>query len=117
MKKRCTPRFVQKVHLKSRSWRLAAGELNARFGVTLSHSIWRDYATGRRDIADPKARVALGLAPRPCPICGKKDGLQISPLLKRMTATDLQRWEGLRKAGKYKAAKRFLDEIYRRKIK
>ena len=116
MKRRCTPHLVQKTHLKSRSWRIATHELNALFGVDLPHLIWRDYATGRRDIADPQARAALGLDPRPCPRCGKKADLQITRLLKRLTMDDLKHWEELRKARKYKQASRFLEEVYRRKI-
>jgi len=117
MKTRCNPRFVKKTYSKARSWRKTAQELNARFGVTLSHVLWRAYSLGKRDITDPAARAALGLGARPCPMCGhKKPTMQLSRLLKRMTATDLENWNHLRAARRYKAASRFLGEVYNRKI-
>lgn len=117
MKIRCNPRFIKKIHSKSHSWRLAAKKLNAYFGVDLPHLTWRDYATGRRDIVDPKTREALGLDPRPCPKCGMKPGMDINRLIKRLTADDLEHWGKLRRARKYRAAHLFLEEVYRRKIK
>lgn len=117
MKRRCSPRFVQNVHAEARSWRKAAKKLNACFGVNLSHLAWQNYSTGRRDIADAAARAALGLGPRPCPACGRKsDPMQLSRLLKRMTAKDLRKWNQLRAAKKYNAASQFLGEVYRRTI-
>ena len=113
MKKRCSPRFVQKTHEKARSWRRAAQGLNLIYGVNLSHLAWRDYSTGRRNITDPKIRTALLLGPRIFPT---KYRLRFSRLLKRMTVRDLQLWHELRKQKKYKAAYRFLDEINSRKI-
>lgn len=79
------------------------------------HLTWRDYATGRRDIASAAARAALGLGPRPCPKCGHKPGMQITRLLKRLTARDLKRWHQLREGRQYKAANRILEEVYNRK--
>lgn len=114
MKRRLNPRFVQKARSQARSWRKAARELNALFGVNLHHLAWRDYATGRREIADAATRAALGLGPRPCPRCGHKPGMQITRLLKRLTARDLKRWNQLREGRRYKAANRLLEEVYRR---
>jgi len=64
MKKRCTPQLVEEIHRKNESWRKAAEVLNALYGVKLHHLTWRDYATGRRDIADLKTRSALMLDQR-----------------------------------------------------
>lgn len=71
MIKRCTRQFVKKTHRKEGSWRKAAKELNIQFEVNISHTTWRDYATGRHDIANLHVRKCLGLPPRPCPTCGK----------------------------------------------
>jgi hypothetical protein len=117
MKRRCNSRLVKKTHLKARSWRKAAQELNELYNVNLSHLTWRDYSTGRRDIADTATRAALGLDPRPCPACGHKPGMQLSLLLKRLTVKDLKRWNQLREGRQYKAAKSFLEEVYNRKVK
>ncbi|MFZ5910398.1 MAG: hypothetical protein ACOYYU_10320 [Chloroflexota bacterium] len=108
---------MKKAYSKARSWRKTAQALNARFGVTLSHVLWRAYSLGKRDITDPAARAALGLGPRPCPMCGHKPTMQLSRLLKRMTAADLENWNQLRAARRYKAARQFLEEVYRRKEK
>jgi len=72
MKKRCTPKIVKKAYLKERSWRRAAKVLNELYAVSLSHSTWRDYAEGKRDIADEETRTCLLLGPRACPGCGRK---------------------------------------------
>jgi hypothetical protein len=113
MEKRCNPHMVQKTHLKTRSWRRAAQELNSIYGVNLSHLTWRDYGTRRRDITDPKTRAALMLRPRIT--YRNKPRVHFSRLLKHMTAEDLQIWNELRKQKRYKAAYRFLEEIYNRK--
>lgn len=115
MQKQCTPHLVQRSHARVKSWRKAARDLNILFGVSLSHLAWRDYATGRRDIADPKTRAALMLAPRPCPTCGDKPDLHFSRLLKRMRSIDLLHWKRLRNEKRYREATRFIDEIYNRK--
>jgi hypothetical protein len=72
MLQRCNPQIVEKAHLEARSWRKAAQALNNLYGVSLSFAAWRDYASGRRDIADPETRVRLMLPPRACPFCGHK---------------------------------------------
>lgn len=117
MKRRCSPRFVQKAHSQARSWRKAARMLNELYGVTLSHLTWRDYATGRRDIAAPSIRAALGLGPRVCPVCGQKPTAKFSRLLAKMTPAEWIEWRKLRKLKKYKAANRLLEEVYRRTSK
>lgn len=114
MKKPCTPRLVLIVHQKKRSWRKAAQELNDHYGMNLSHLTWRDYATGRRDIADPEIRSKLLLGLRSCPACGARPSLGFTHLLKRMDPRDLKHWNQLRKEKKYHAASRFLEEIYNR---
>ena len=91
--------------------------MNELYGVDLPHLTWRDYATGRRDITNPATRAALMLGPRACPACGHKPGMQLSRLLKRMTIKDLRKWNQLREGRQYKAAKSFLEEVYKRKIK
>ena len=116
MKRLCTPQVIKKEHQKARSWRAAAKELNSIYGVDLPHLTWRDYAMGRRDIADDETRIALLLGPRPCPSCGNKPSIHFSRLLKRMTSKDLQYWRKLRCQKNYKAAKDFLDEVYNRKL-
>ena len=72
MKKRCTPQIVKKAYRKARSWRKAAKVLNQLYSVNLSHTAWRDYAVGKRDIADDERRIQLLLGPRACPGCGRK---------------------------------------------
>lgn len=72
MQKRCTPQSVKRAHRKARTWRNAAEQLNQLYGVNLSHTAWRDFADGRRDITDPETRARLGLRPRACPGCGHK---------------------------------------------
>ena len=71
MKKRCTPQIVKKAYQEAHSWRKAAKALNQLYNVNLSHTTWRDYAVGKRDIADNETRVRLLLGPRPCPSCGR----------------------------------------------
>jgi hypothetical protein len=114
MKKRCNPHLVRQVHLKANSWRKAAQELNTFYQVNLPFLTWRDYGTGRRNILDPKIRAALMLEPRILPTCRDKPRQLFSRLLKRMAVSDLQHWNDLRKERKYKAAYRFLIEIYSR---
>ena len=116
MKTPCTPQVIKKTHQKARSWRAAAKELNALYGVHLPHLTWRDYATGRRDIADDETRAALMLGPRPCPRCGNKPSVHFSRLLKRLNPEDLKHWHRLRNQKKFNAAKEFLNEVYSRKI-
>ncbi len=72
MLQRCNPRLVEKAHLQARSWRQAARILNDLYGVSLSHTTWRDYAMGKHDIADPETRNRLMLPLRACPSCGHK---------------------------------------------
>ncbi len=115
MKMRCSPRLVQKVYSKARSWRKTAGALNDLYGVNLSHQAWRDYATGRRDIANRATRAALGLEPRACPMCGQKPAVQLGHLLAKMTPAEWDQWHELRRQKRYKAARHLLDEIYNRK--
>jgi hypothetical protein len=76
MLQRCNPQIVQKAHLEAQSWRKAAQALNNLYGVSLSFAAWRDYASGRRDIADPETRAHLMLPPRACPSCGHKHSLR-----------------------------------------
>lgn len=116
MKKRCTPQLVRKTHRKTRSWRLAAQELNSLYGVNLPHLTWRDYAMSRRDIADPHVRVALLLGVRKCSACGSYPGAHFSHLLRRLQLRDLKRWQRLRNQKRYKSAREFLDEVYSRKV-
>jgi hypothetical protein len=71
VKGRCAPEDVREIHRTAGSWRKAAGILNRAYGVNLSHLTWRDYATGRRDIADLRVRDLLKLPPRICPRCGQ----------------------------------------------
>jgi hypothetical protein len=66
------PQIVEKAHLQARSWRKVASELNDLYGVSLSHTAWRDYAIGKHDIADSETRAHLMLPPRACPSCGHK---------------------------------------------
>ncbi len=73
MLKRCNPQIVEQAHVQAHSWRKAAQALNAMYGVSLSHTTWRDYAKGRHDIADPETRSRLMLPPRPCPYCRQKN--------------------------------------------
>ncbi|PWH18193.1 MAG: hypothetical protein DDG60_00800 [Anaerolineae bacterium] len=117
MKKRCSPRLVQKVYSKARSWRKTAETLNDLYGVNLSHQAWRDYATGRRDIANQAIRAALGLEPRACPTCGRKYPVQLGRFLAKMTPAEWDRWHELRRQKKYKAARHLLEEISNRKRK
>jgi hypothetical protein len=117
MKGQCTPQLVNEAHQKCRSWRKAAKELNACFGVDLSHTAWHDYAAGRRDIADPETRTALGLAPRLCPNCAKEADSKITRLLKRLTEDDRQYWQELYRSKKFEEAERFLEEVSSREIK
>ena len=72
MLERCNPQTVEKAHTEARTWRKAAQALNNLYGVNLSHTAWRDYAKGKRDIADPETRARLMLPPRACPSCGRK---------------------------------------------
>ena len=72
MLERCNPQTVEKARTEARTWRNAAKVLNELYGVSLSFSAWRDYASGRRDIADPETRAKLMLPPRACPSCGRK---------------------------------------------
>jgi hypothetical protein len=72
MKKRCTPHLVEQTYQKARSWRKAAERLNQVYGVSLSHTTWRDYGIGKHDLADEETRARLLLGPRPCPTCGHK---------------------------------------------
>ena len=72
MLKRCNPQIVEQAHVQAHSWRKAAQALNAMYGVSLSHTTWRDYAKGRHDIADPETRSRLMLPARACPACGHK---------------------------------------------
>jgi hypothetical protein len=72
MQKRCNPQTVEKTYLQYRSWRKAARALNDLYGVSLSHTAWRDYAQGKHDIADSETRARLMLPPRACPSCGHK---------------------------------------------
>jgi len=115
MKKPCTPQFIQKIHRKHRSWRVAAKQLNSLYDVDLPHLAWRDYAAGHRDIANNEIRTALMLGPRPCQRCGSKPGIHFSRLLKRLKPRDLLYWQKLRKKKRYKAAQKFLNEVYNRK--
>ena len=116
MKTPCTPQVIKKTHQKACSWRAAAKELNALYGVHHPHLTWRDYATGRRDIADDETRAALMLGPRPCPRCGNKPSVHFSRLLKRLKPEYLNHWHRLRNQKKFNAAKEFLNEVYSRKI-
>ena len=72
MLERCNPQTVEKAHTEARTWRKAAEALNNFYGVNISHTAWRDYAKGKRDIADPETRARLMLPPRACPSCGRK---------------------------------------------
>lgn len=85
MQKRCNPQIVNKTRLEVRTWRNAAKALNNLYGVSLSHTAWRDYASGRRDIADPEARLRLMLPARACPLCGYKHPERRQP---KRTRTD-----------------------------
>ena len=85
MQKRCNPQIVEKAHSESRTWRNAAKVLNDMYGVSLSFSAWRDYASGRRDIADPKTRARLMLPPRSCPTCGHKKAQRNKPTATKRT--------------------------------
>jgi hypothetical protein len=117
MKKRCTPRLIFDLHDQLKSWKKATRELNALYGVNLHPLNWRDFATGRRDIAAPHVRAALLLGPRPCSKCGSKPSTHFLRLLKRLKPKDMKRWQRLRRQKKYKAAKQFLDEVYSRKLR
>ncbi|MBC7879586.1 MAG: hypothetical protein H7Y59_20650 [Anaerolineales bacterium] len=64
--------MVEKAHSQALSWRKAARALNVLYGVSLSHTAWRDYAMGKHDIANPETRARLMLPARACPSCGHK---------------------------------------------
>ena len=117
MKTRCTPQIVLKTHRRTRSWRSAARELNSTYGVNLAHVTWQNYATRRRDIADPEVRAALLLGPRTCPTCKTNPTAPFLHFIKRMRPCDLKHWNNLREARRYKAARELLDEVYSRPIK
>ena len=116
MKKRCSPQLVKKIYEQTQSWRGAAQKLNSTYGVNLPHLAWRDYATKRREIADTKARTKLLLGPRTCPTCHTSPNAYFVRLLKHLRPLDLRRWQDLRNAKKFKAAKQLIDEVYSRKI-
>jgi hypothetical protein len=84
MLQRCNPQIVEKAHLQARSWRKAAQALNDLYGVSLSHTAWRDYAIGAHDIADPATRARLMLPARACPSCGRKHATRKQPKQKRI---------------------------------
>jgi hypothetical protein len=86
------------------------------YGVNLSHLTWRDFGTNRRGITDCNIRAALLLDPVVCPTHEYKFLMDFQRLLIEMTANDLQIWHDLYQQKKYKAAYRFLDEVYSRKI-
>jgi len=83
---RCNPQIVEKAYQKTGSWRKAARALNQQYGVSLSHTTWRDYAKGRNDIADPEIRSRLGLCLRVCPSCGRKHATRKQAKPKRIRA-------------------------------
>ena len=70
MEKRCTRQVVRETYKETGSWRKTADHLNHLYGANLSHTAWRDYATGKHDIADQGTRARLLLGPRTCPTCG-----------------------------------------------
>jgi len=84
MIKRCNPQKVEEIYLQVRSWRKTARALNDLYGVSLSHTAWRDYAKGEHDIADLETRALLMLPPRACPACGRKHETRKPTKLKRI---------------------------------
>lgn len=84
MQQRCVPQIVEKAHAEMHSWRKAAQALNELYGVSLSHTAWRDYAKGKHDIANPEIRARLMLPARACPSCGHKHTSRKQPKQKRI---------------------------------